>query len=58
MVISGSYMHEFSGSKDMKKKNDRRRKEVAVGKVAACLCLALISVEQDRVVSTLNIIKH
>ena len=42
--------------------NDKRRKEVAVGKVAAHLCLTLIikelkiSVEHDRVVTTLNII--
>jgi hypothetical protein len=65
MVTCGSYMHEFSVSKDMKKiNNDKRRKEVAVGKVAAHLCLTLIikdlkiNVEQDRVVTTLNIIKH
>ena len=59
-------MHKFSVSKDMKKEtnNDKRRKEVALRKVAAHLCLTLIikelksSVEQDRVVSTLNIIKH
>jgi hypothetical protein len=59
-------MHEFSVSKDMKKKtnNDKRRKEVVVGKVASYLCLTLIikelqiSVERDRVVTTLNIIKH
>jgi hypothetical protein len=44
--------------------NDKRRKEVIVGKVAAHLCLTLIikelkiSVWQDRVVTTLNIIKH
>jgi hypothetical protein len=44
--------------------NDKRRKEVAIGKVAAHLCFTLIikelkiSVEQDRVVTTLNIIKH
>ena len=44
--------------------DDKRRKEVAVGKVAAHLCLILIikelkiSVEQDRVVTTLNIITH
>jgi hypothetical protein len=43
---------------------DKRRKEVAVGKVAAHLCLTLMikelkmSVEQHRVVTTLNIIKH
>ena len=37
MVICGSYMHKFSVSKDMKKKKskiDKRRKGVAVGKVA------------------------
>jgi len=65
MVICGSYVHEFNVSKDMKKiNNDKRRKEGAIGKVAAHLCLALIikelkiNVEQDRVVTTLNIIKH
>jgi hypothetical protein len=59
-------MHEFSVSKDIKKKinNDKRRKEVVVGKVAAHLCLTLImkeleiSVEHDRMVTTLNIIRH
>jgi hypothetical protein len=55
-------MFEFSVSKDMKKKDKIR--EVAVGKIAAHLCLTLIvkkskiSVEQGRVVTTLNIIKH
>jgi hypothetical protein len=65
MVICGSYMHEFSVNKDMKKNDyDKRRKGVAVGKVAAHLCLTLIikelkiNVEQDRVVTTLNIIRH
>ena len=44
--------------------NDKKRKEVAVGKVAAHLCLTLIieelriSVEHDRVVTTLNIIER
>jgi len=58
-------MHKFSVSKDMKKiNNDKRRKEVAVRKVATHLRQTLfikelnISVEQDRVVITLNIIKH
>ena len=63
MVICGSYMHEYSVSKDMKKKKltmIKRRKEVAVGKVAAHFCLTLIikelkiSVEHDRVVTTLD----
>jgi hypothetical protein len=61
----GSYMHEFSVSKDMKKiGNDKRRKEVVVEKLPEHLCLTpiikelKISVEHDRVVTTLNIIKH
>ena len=66
MVICGSYMHEFSVSKDMENKLTmiKRRKEVAIGKVAEHLCLTLIikglkiSVEQDRMVKTLNITKH
>jgi hypothetical protein len=65
MVICESYMHEFSVSKDMEKtNNDKRRKEVAIWKVAANLCLTLIikeliiSVEHDRMVTPLNIIKH
>ena len=62
MIKCGSYVFEFSVSKDMKKKDNIR--EVGVGKVAAHLCLTLlvkdlkISVEQGRVVTTLNIIKH
>ena len=59
-------MHELSVSKDMQKKtnNYKRRKEVVVGKVATHLSLALIikeskfDVEHDRVVTTLNTIKH
>ena len=64
--MCGSYIHEFSVSKDMKKKtnNDKRRKEVAVEKVAVHLCLTpiikelKISAEHDKVVTTLNIINH
>jgi hypothetical protein len=62
MVICGSNIFEFSGRKDMKKEDIIR--EVAVGKVAAHLCLILIfkelkiSVEQGRVITTLDIIKH
>ena len=65
MVICGSYMHEFSVSRDVKKiNNDKRRKEVVVGKVTVHSCLTLfikelkISVEHDRVETTLNTIKH
>ena len=62
MVICGRYMFEFSVNKDVKKKDVI--KEEAIGKVAAHLCLTLffklskISVEEGRVVTTLNIIKH
>jgi hypothetical protein len=45
MVICGSYMHEFSVCKLLKKNknnNDKRRKEVALRKVVAHLCLTLI----------------
>ena len=60
MVICGSYMFEYSATKDMKKKDIIR--EVGVGKVAPHLCLTLIvkelkiNVEHGRVVTTLNII--
>jgi hypothetical protein len=62
MVVCGSYMFEFSVNKDLEKFDIIR--EVAVGKVATQLCLTLIvkeliiSVEQGRVVTTLNIINH
>jgi hypothetical protein len=62
MVICGSYMFEFSVSKDIKEKDIIR--EVVVGRLAAHLCLTLIikelkiSVEHGRVVTTLNMIKH
>jgi hypothetical protein len=65
MVICGSHMHKFSVSKDMKKNNkDKKRRDMAGGKVVAHLYLTLIikelkfSVEHDRVVTTLNTIKH
>ena len=54
-------MFEFSVSKNMKKRYNR---EVAIGKVAAYLCLTLIvkelkiRVEHGRMVTILNIYKH
>ena len=65
MVVCESYI-QFSVSKDMKKKinNDKRRRDMAEGKVVAHLCLRLVikelkfSIEQSRVVTTLNLIKH
>jgi hypothetical protein len=67
MVICGSHMHKFSVSEDMTKKkvnNDKRRRDMVVGKVVEHLSLTLIikelkfSFEHDRVVTTLNTIKH
>ena len=53
-------MFEFSVSKDMKKKIDKRR--IPTYLLAYLLTLIVkelkISVEQGRVVTTLNIIKH
>ena len=43
MAICESYMYKFSVSKDMKKfNNDKKRRDMVVGKVAAHLCLILI----------------
>jgi predicted Holliday junction resolvase-like endonuclease len=66
MVICGSHMQKFSVSKDMEKRinNNKRRRDMVVGKVVAHLCPTLIikelkfSIEHDRVVTTLNTIKH
>jgi hypothetical protein len=66
MVLCGSYMFEFSVSKDMMRKKITmiKGREVAKGKATAHLCLTLIvkeleiGVQQVRVVTTLNIIKH
>jgi hypothetical protein len=49
-------MHKFSVSKDIKKFNNDKRRDMVVGKVVAHLCLTLIiilkfSVEHDRVVN-------
>ena len=65
MIIPRSYMHKFNVNKNTENfNNDKKRRKVTIRKVAAHLCLTLIikelkiSVEQDRVVTTLNIIKH
>jgi hypothetical protein len=55
-------MFEYTVTNDLKRRDIIR--EVAVGKIAAHSCLTQIvrdlkiSVEQGRVVTTLNIIKH
>ena len=54
----GAFM---SNTNYMKKKiNNDKRRDMVVGKVVAHLCLTLLkfSVEHDRVVTTLNLIKH
>jgi hypothetical protein len=55
----------MSNTKDLQKiNNDKRRRDMIVGKVVVHLCLTLIikelkfNVEHDRVVTTLNTIKH
>ena len=56
----------MSNTNYMKKKinNDKRRRDMVVGKMVVHLCLTLImkelkfSVEHDKVVTTLNTIKH
>jgi hypothetical protein len=65
MVIFGSHMHKFSVNKNNHNKtNNHKRRDMVVGKVVTHLCLTLIikelkfSVEHDRVVTTLNTIKH
>jgi hypothetical protein len=49
MVICGRYMHEFIVSN-----NDKRRKEVAVGKVVEHLCLTLITKERKLMLSKIG----
>jgi hypothetical protein len=56
----GAFM---SNTNYMKKMNNDNRRDMVVGKVVGHLCLTLIiimkfSVEHDRVVATLNLIKH
>jgi hypothetical protein len=42
MVKFGSHVHKFSVSKDMKKIDNDKRRDMVVGKVVAHLCLTLI----------------
>jgi hypothetical protein len=56
----GAFM---SNTNYMKKINNDKRRDMVVGKVVAHLCLTILiilkfSVEHDRVVTTLNLIKH
>jgi hypothetical protein len=67
MVICGSHMHNFNVSNldmNLDINNDKLIRDMVVGKVVAHLSLTLImkelklSVEHDRVVTTLNTIKN
>ena len=59
MVICERDMHEISVSKDMKKiNNDKRRRDMVVGKVAAHLCLTLIIKEMKFSVEHSRVVKH
>ena len=62
MVICGSYVFEFSVSKDMGKtiNNDKRRIPAFLLAFLRTLVVKKlkVSVEQGKVVTTLNIIKH
>ena len=55
-------MFEFSVSKDMKKYNNKDKTRIPANLLAYLLTLIVkelkIDIEQDRVVTTLNIIKH
>ena len=61
IISCGSYMFEFSVSKEMKKKINNDKKRIPSYLLAYLLTLIVkkkISAEQGRVVTTLNIIKH
>jgi hypothetical protein len=59
----GAFMSNTNNVKN-KINNDKRRRDMVVGRVVAHLCVTLIikelkfSVEHDRVVTTLDTIKH
>jgi len=60
--LKRNFYFETEGVMKKKINNDKRR-DMVVGKVVVHLCLALIiilkfSVEHDRVVTTLNLIRH
>ena len=57
MVIYGSYMFEFSVSKDMKKENNDKRR-IPTYILILIVKEMKINVEQGRVVTILSIIKH
>ena len=63
MIICGSYIHEFSVSKEMENSNNNDKRRISTYLLAYLLTLVVkelrFSVEQRKVVTTtLNIIKH
>ena len=63
MIICGSYIHEFSVSKEMENSNNNDKRRISTYLLAYLLTLVVkelrFSVEQSKVVTTtLNIIKH
>ena len=58
MVICESYRFELSVSKDMKKKKSNDKRKIPAYLLTLIVKESRISVEQGRVVTTLNIIKH
>ena len=62
MVVCGSYMFEFSVSRDKERKNDNGRRRIPAYLIAYLLTLVVkglrINVEQGRVVTILHVIKH
>ena len=58
MVICESYRFELSVSKDMREKKSNDKRKIPAYLLTLIVKESRISVEQGRVVTTLNIIKH
>ena len=58
MVICGSYMFESSVSKDMENQNNNDKRRIPAYLLTLIVKESGVSVEQGRVVTTLNIIKQ
>ena len=58
VILCGSYMFEFSVSKEMKRLNSNHKRRILSYLLTLIVKKLKISFEQGRVVTTLNIIKH
>ena len=56
--MCGSYMFEFSFSKDMRRKINNDKRRIPRSLLALIVKELKIGVEQGRAVTTLNMIKH